>query len=207
MTSCGTRFVGPDGEFLYDVKQTSEELRSGLLKLMADHIRGPSHHGSTMFYRSAYEKAGGYRASFDVAQDLDLWLRLSEAGVCLAVPEVAYIAKYTSSGISVGRREEQARAARVIVASARLRRSGREDCSLIGGWLTEKPRRRPRHWLLRQLDKARLHYFIGSCVLCRDPDSAKAHFRHAICHFPLHPLPWLKLVQTSYHSLFGWATK
>ena len=30
MTSCGTRFIGPDNEILYEVRQNGEELQRGL---------------------------------------------------------------------------------------------------------------------------------------------------------------------------------
>ncbi len=60
LTSCGTRFVGPEGEFLYEMVQQGDELQRGLEQLRIDQIRGPSHHGSTMFRRAAYQCVGGY---------------------------------------------------------------------------------------------------------------------------------------------------
>ena len=56
--------------------------------LMWTEVHGPSSHTSVMFRREAYEKVGGYRAEFDVAQDLDLWMRLVRSGRCWATPEV-----------------------------------------------------------------------------------------------------------------------
>ena len=87
MTSCGTRFVGPDGEVLYEIRQAGDELHRGLQHVDIDRVIGPSsHHTSVMFRRRSFEKVGGYRAQFRVAQDLDLWMRLSEVGVCWATP-------------------------------------------------------------------------------------------------------------------------
>src|SRR5262245_21944801 len=93
MVSCATRYVGPSEEEVYTVAQSSEELEEGLRQLTIEKMRGPSSHPSVMLRRSTYEQVGGYRAAFPVAQDLDLWMRISEVGRCLAMPEVLYQVK------------------------------------------------------------------------------------------------------------------
>jgi glycosyltransferase involved in cell wall biosynthesis len=70
LTSCGTRFVSPLGEPLYDVVRAGKDLGKGLARLGIDQLEGPSHHGSTMFRRSRYRAVGGYRTPFVVAQIL-----------------------------------------------------------------------------------------------------------------------------------------
>jgi len=100
LVSCGTRFVGPEGECLYDIIQTDTDAANGLNSLNPKHIRGPSHHGSAMFLRAAYEKIGGYRPEFYFAQDLDLWTRLIEIGSHVTVPKVLYEAVVTPKDIS-----------------------------------------------------------------------------------------------------------
>src|SRR6516164_7854765 len=55
MTSCGTRFAGPDGEVLYEVCQTGDELHRGLQHI---EIKGTSSHPSVMFKRKSYETVG-----------------------------------------------------------------------------------------------------------------------------------------------------
>src|SRR5436309_3301433 len=62
--SCGTRFIGPEGEHLYDVKDEAPGEMASLLTLDLRYIRGPSHHGSTFFSRDRYERVGGYRPEF-----------------------------------------------------------------------------------------------------------------------------------------------
>ncbi len=52
LTACGTRFVGPAGELLYEQVQHGDELQRGLEQLDSKRIRGPSHHGSVMFRRA-----------------------------------------------------------------------------------------------------------------------------------------------------------
>lgn len=45
-------------------------------------------HPSTMVRAAAMRRAGGYRETFPVAEDLDLWLRLAEIGRLANIPEV-----------------------------------------------------------------------------------------------------------------------
>ena len=47
MAAVGARFLGPNGESVYEVAQTSRELRDGLAQTSLHTIRGPSHHGAT----------------------------------------------------------------------------------------------------------------------------------------------------------------
>src|SRR5262249_42598650 len=80
MTACGTLMLDPEGEPLYEIRQHGDELHRGLLATSLARLRGPSQHGAVMFRKSAYERAGGYRTAFGVAQDLDLWTRMVEIG-------------------------------------------------------------------------------------------------------------------------------
>lgn len=50
----------------------------------------PVTHGDVMFWRSIYNKAGGYRPAFTAAQDLDLWLRMSEYGNIAVIDKQYY---------------------------------------------------------------------------------------------------------------------
>lgn len=50
----------------------------------------PMTHGEAMFRKAAYEQSGGYRQFFELAQDYDLWLRMSEYGQFFTVPEALY---------------------------------------------------------------------------------------------------------------------
>ena len=128
MTSCGTRFVGPEGEFLYDTRQIGAELHDGLTQLDPNRVRGVSSHTSVMFRRSSYKAVGGYRSEFRVAQDLDLWMRFAEVGQCLATPEVFCEVTLALGSISASQRAAQVEATKSIVACAAARR---RDLSLI----------------------------------------------------------------------------
>jgi glycosyltransferase involved in cell wall biosynthesis len=181
MVSCGTRFLGPGREVLYEIVQSTEELHAGLDRLDLATIRGPSSHPSTMFRKTAYDRVGGYRSRFAVGQDLDLWLRLAEIGACLAMPEVLYETRVELHSISSLRRVSQIDAARLAIDCARRRRKGGSDETLLTG---DPPR--PRSGRPSGLARARYYYFLASVLRHRDTTAARAYYRKALSAFPLH---------------------
>jgi glycosyltransferase involved in cell wall biosynthesis len=196
MTSCGSRFMGPEGEILFEIRQTGAELNDGLQTLGA--IGNVSHHSSVMFRRQTYEAVGGYRAEFRVAQDLDLWLRLSEAGVCWAIPNVLCEIHLRARSISASRRAEQMRATRVILRCAEARRSGGDDSRLIARWGPQERRSRDViYWSPRRLQDAKFYYFVGSLLRARQPDKAREYFLRAVNSWFLHPKAWYRLFSNS----------
>jgi glycosyltransferase involved in cell wall biosynthesis len=196
MTSCGTRFVGPGNEVLYEVRQIGDQLQRGLLHVDARRVHGPSSHSSVMFRREAYERVGGYRAQFNVAQDLDLWMRLAEVGVCWATPEVFCEFHLFKSSVTATRRDEQMRAAKFIVKSAAARRSGCDDSSVIAKW--EQQRKWHRFfwwWPPRRLQEAKFYYFIGSVLRHHQPKQAQLYFWRAIRTWFPYPKAWYRVLQ------------
>jgi glycosyltransferase involved in cell wall biosynthesis len=185
LVSCGTRFVSSSEEFLYELSQNGEELESGLDNLTVKTIRGPTHHGSTMFRHTAYENCGGYRSDFRVAQDLDLWLRLREQGRCLANAFIGYEALWTHDSISNQRRKEQVRFARLAIKAAQIRRSGFTDKELLDAHKVKKLIDEQRH-KNTGLETARGYYYIGSCIARRDPKTAQQYFKKAWIAWPFH---------------------
>ncbi|RYE93449.1 MAG: glycosyltransferase, partial [Oxalobacteraceae bacterium] len=57
-------------------------------------------HGEVMFRRDVFDRVGGYREMFTFAQDRDLWLRISRHVDYAIVPEVLYIRRRFSDGVS-----------------------------------------------------------------------------------------------------------
>lgn len=193
LTSCGTRFVGPEGEFLYEIIQQGDELQRGLGQLRIDQIRGPSHHGSTMFLRTAYQAAGGYRPKFRVAQDLDLWVRMVEQGRCVAIPEVLYQASWQPGSISHLRRRQQVVATKAILECRERRRHGKSERPVLDS-LTASLAKAGGKWKIpRGLSDARFHYFLGSILAPREPDLARRYLRQAVRLWPWHVKAWAKL--------------
>jgi glycosyltransferase involved in cell wall biosynthesis len=182
MVASATRFVGPEGEALYEITRVADELEKGLSNLDVRKIKGPSHHGSTMFRKSAYLSAGGYRPAFVVAQDIDLWLRLAELGKCWGLSQVHYEARLAANSISGRRREEQIRALALTIECARLRRGGRSDQEQLD--MAVPPAVRTGGKTTRT-EKSRFYYFIGACLRESDPVAAKRYFRRAIRENPL----------------------
>jgi glycosyltransferase involved in cell wall biosynthesis len=195
MTSCGTRFVGPDGEVLYEICQKGDELHLGLQHVEIKRLKGVSHHTSVMFRRKSFERLGGYRPQFRVGQDLDLWTRFSEVGICWATPDVLCEARLHKNSISASRRREQIESANVIVQCAEARRSGGDDSSIIAKWVGQRKRRQVFSWSPRRLQEARYYYFIGSVLRRRQPKQARIYFWRALGSWIVYPKAWYQIVR------------
>jgi glycosyltransferase involved in cell wall biosynthesis len=192
MTACGTRFLDIEGDHLFDAVDSGDELDRKLRAMSEKQLRGPSHHGAVMFRRDAYEKAGGYRLPFYVAQDLDLWTRLIEHGICIAIPEILYEATWAPDSISHLRRKQQIIATRAILACRKLKFQGKNEQPVLDR-LSEKLDRNSRAVAYpEKLLLSRYHYFAGSLLEKQDPLAAKRHFDLAIAAWPLHFKAWLK---------------
>lgn len=197
MTSCGTRFIGPGGEFLYEVRQTGDELHRGLQHVETHRIIGPSSHTSAMFRRETFEKVGGYREQFNVAQDLDLWVRLCEVGVCWATPEILCERHLSKDSISAARKAEQIRATGVILTCATARRTGQNDFELIARFTRKKKWRGLFCWRPQKLQEARFYYFVGSVLRHHQPQRARFYFWRAVDAWFAYPKAWWRIWETS----------
>ena len=187
LVACGTRFTAPDGEYLSDVTRPGKTLQEGLAVLDVKGIKGPPHHGGTMFRKATYAAVGGYRAPFVVAQDIDLWLRLSEQGRLIGQADVFYVADMHPGSISNRRRLEQFRLATLAIECAVSRRKGDGDQALIAASrLAPEPSENTGRPISASHEKARLFYFAGSCLLRTDKIAAKRYFRRALSERPFH---------------------
>jgi hypothetical protein len=189
LVSCGTRFLTPEGDWLYDVIQSEEELVNGLRAKTVSDLRGPSHHGCVMFRRDQYEKAGGYRPQLSMAQDMDLWLRLAELGRITTQMEVYYQAEIGLTGISAGRAHKQRELGAVILEAAQFRRKGASEAEHLDK--LDKMSRAARETKGRTSDAA---VFIGACLMPHNPKRALAYFRRAIVEDPLNRTVWRSLI-------------
>jgi len=191
MVSGGSRFVGPDNEHLYDVRLNPQEADSCLKTLKPDKIRGPSHHGCTLFPKKLYREVGGYRSEFYFSQDLDLWVRLAEKGRHIVIPEILYSASVTTHSISGQYRKEQIKLTRLILECARKRRNNKDESAI----LEQAGAIRPSHARQRNnLDHARTLYFIGRCLQNNRNPEAKKYFKRALAIFPLHLKSAIRLI-------------
>lgn len=196
MVSCGTRFVGPERELLYEVARGREELQEHLMQLSG----GPSHHGSTMFRKTTYLEIGGYRPILIVAQDIDLWLRLSERGLCFGLPEILYEARLSPESISAKQRRWQIKTNKIILECARLRRAGLNDTLLLNQYraankVSSVQSHRPECWR-----KAAFYFFIGSVLRARRPDLSSLYFKKSRKSCVFYVKSWVAL----FSSRFLW---
>jgi glycosyltransferase involved in cell wall biosynthesis len=183
MVACAVRMVGPGDEPLFVTAHEGDALHEGLSVQEGRPVRGPPHHGGTMFSRSAYLRAGGYRPFFRVAQDIDLWLRLRELGQCRGEADVGYEARMEAGSISASRRDEQLRYAELARQCALRRREGRSDIDILEAPEARLPRPARRN---PKLEHARFLYFIGCCLRRSDPAAARRYFWEAF-----RTCPWL----------------
>ena len=181
--SCGTRFVGPMGETLYEVVRSEGGAQERLLTLDLAKFAGPSSHPSTLFRRSLYEDVGGYRGAFYFGQDIDLWIRLAERGRHVVMQDILYQASITVGSLSSANRTQQFECARLIMECTRARRSGESEAEFLAEASLVRPNREKG---LNRLGRARSLYFIGECLRQRNDPDAKRYFLEALSVFPLH---------------------
>jgi glycosyltransferase involved in cell wall biosynthesis len=171
-----TRVLAPGGEWMYDIKPPARIE----VDVRRDEVRLPPLCAAT-FRRTAYEACGGFRATFAVAQDIDLWLRLLDQGPCFGLPDPVYENVATAGGITSRRREEQVRFVALAMAAARLRRTGQDDKALLDHY-------QPPAGVIMRSDthRARFFYFVGSCLRRHNPEAARRYFELATRENPLH---------------------
>ena len=80
-------------------------------------------HSSVMMRPEAFERAGGYREAFPVAQDLDLWFRMAEHDDLDNLPGMAFRWRLSPSGVYATRREFQLKYSGIAMVFARERRT------------------------------------------------------------------------------------
>jgi glycosyltransferase involved in cell wall biosynthesis len=176
-----TTMIGPKDEYLFMLEgkgRASSPIQ--ILYKREDRwvaIDGPTHHGSVMFRRDAYVKAGGYRAAFYYAQDCDLWYRLATLGTFTMAEQCVYRGRITPTSISASSRDRQVAYARLSHEAIALRLAGRSDAAVV-----EKAERlRPcKPHVIRRSDKGRAMYFVGKCLLNNNDLRAKGYFSNAI---------------------------
>jgi glycosyltransferase involved in cell wall biosynthesis len=80
------------------------EIRRALIR------RNPFVHSSVVMRRSVMEQAGGYDPAFPVAQDYDLWMRMSRVTLMANLPELLVVRRLLPGRVTAARHTERARA-------------------------------------------------------------------------------------------------
>ena len=87
----------------------------------------PIAHSTAMIRRSVFLDVGGYRAAFDLAEDYDLWLRLSEVAQLANMAEVLVYYRSHPGQVSARFSRRLAGLAGLALAAAARRRRGEPD--------------------------------------------------------------------------------
>ena len=195
--SCGTEFVSPVGEFLFEKIQSKEDVIGGLLTLDIDKIQGPPCHPCVMLRKKQYQESGGYRECFNVAQDLDLWTRLVEHGEYQSIPDVLFRVTLSENGISTTHRAQQIAMAHLILACTRKRRSGESEDEILDKVDTSSCVEMKKS---QRLKESAFYYFLGNCLKNNDPVVARKYFISAFFANPLHVKAGIRFLQLSFFS-------
>lgn len=195
LVSCLTEVLAPGGELLYledggAIPDEEQPVSTGARRI------GPSAHGSVLFRRDLYERVGGYRVEFPLAQDWDLWLRLGEVGTFLAVGRTLYCRTLSPTSASFRLRALQLELGRTAEHAARERRERGEDREslararrLAARWARERARPDPRA-------EALAHYHFGEVLRRRGEPAARAYLGRAVRMRPTLLRAWVRLAQS-----------
>lgn len=196
--SCHSRYVGPQGEFLYQHGGTGlAKAPVNIIDIRQPHgvLDGPSHHGSVMFRQDSYIKAGGYREQFYFGQDWDLWYRLGLAGKFQMIPATLYQARIGINDISTSSKQLQEEFAKLSLQSLKQRCVGQSDAEVLvrANALRSRIKRNGRR------GRTGLgSYFLGES-LRRNGEIAKArhYLWQSIKDNPANLKAWVRLGQTA----------
>lgn len=192
--SSATQYAGPKLEPLWITRPTGAALQPAHvldLTIPGALTDGPTHHGSVMFRRDAYERAGGYRAAFYYGQDFDLWLRLAEIGKFQGLTEVLYTARITPDSISGSARSRQEELGRLSRAALEARQRGESDAAVIARASAVK--RVPARPVS---SRGKGLYFIGEALRRNRDVRARRYLRQSIAAWPLSLRAWIRYFQS-----------
>jgi glycosyltransferase involved in cell wall biosynthesis len=190
--SSATQYAGPELEPLWISRARSAQAVSIVdfsdSRIIVD---GPTHHGSVMFRRDAYERGGGYRVAFFYGQDWDLWYRLAEIGRFLAIDEVLYTARITPESVTGMARLQQEQLADLSRAALEARHSGQYEADILER--ASAVGRAPRRGLGR---RGKGLYFVGEALRRNGDRRARAYLRRSIIAWPFSIRAWIRYVQS-----------
>lgn len=201
--SCWTQYRGPEMEYLY-TKRDNGKPPEPMHAVVgqgdgATLVDGPTHHGSVMFRKLFYERVGGYRREFFLAQDWDLWFRLAEAGRFHVLPEALYVALVLPASRSSSFRDVQHRLGRLARTAFELRRAGRSEAEILelAAALRPEGSAQGAHRL------AAANYFIGEALRRNGDRRCLGYLGRAVRLRPLHAPSWVRLLQAGAAATLG----
>ncbi|MGH7565430.1 MAG: hypothetical protein ACREK2_01230, partial [Gemmatimonadota bacterium] len=205
--SCWTEYRGPGMEYLYTTRDSGKAREPADVVVAVDGrptlADGPTHHGSVMFRKELYERVGGYRREFFLAQDWDLWFRLAELGRYQALPEDLYVALVLPASRSSSFRSVQHELGRLASRAFELRREGCPEEEVLKRASALRPSG-SAHGARRM---AGANYFIGEALRRNGDRRCLSYLGRAVRLHPLHAAGWARLLQAGATSTLGrWRT-
>lgn len=194
LVSCGTRYVYSDGTLLRedvvddDPAEATRKLRAESLSL----FRGICHHGTAVFRRADYERVGGYRTEFYFAQDIDLWLRLTDHGLVAFLPGIFYEAELAAEGISGVNSVAQRKLCAIAIRLRQVREKKLPEDGLLEKARQIGPLDRSTGWAARRC-RASGHYFLGNLLFYQGHPASQRHLAFAVAENPIHIKAWILL--------------
>lgn len=179
----GLRLCGPRGEILSPppppARDALTDLTADFRSLLPTRLAGCAHM-TVCLRRDAYRRAGGYRGAFRLAQDVDLWTRMAEAGSVARLEAVLTEARIALDGLSPRHHRVQQRLRALAAAAARARREdGDEDAVLA------RAERVSREALATASGGGAAACFVVGCLVRRGrPREAERYFRLALRREP-----------------------
>lgn len=150
-------------------------------------------HSSTLMHRQTVLALGGYREQFVQAEDVDLWLRMSEKGqLLLKMPQPLLLYRLHGESLTMKRNAEQKRCHRWVMACADARGKGMEEPSLETFLQSE----RCRPWTVRfhdlRLEMGERYYQMAALHYAGANYAALAFYLClSLCLNPTHVIPRL----------------
>lgn len=193
--ACWTEIRGPGDEYLFVSRGSGEAVvPRDVIAEGADGpvlLDDPPHHGSVMFRKSAYDRVGGYRRAFYLAQDRDLWPRLAEVGTYQTLPHVLYAVRVIPSSRSSVHRDVQLELGRLGREALRARRAEGSDREVV----ERAERLRPAGDDPDPRARARTLHFVGEMLRQNGDPRAAEYLRRAVREHPWNPRTWVRLAQ------------
>ena len=212
LVTCGVACCGPDWEPLEaDVQPSPGPMQSQPLPQPprwvntlppADGIAvDVPHHGAVMLRRSAYRRAGGYRAAFYYAQDWDLWYRMALQGRFAHCPQTLYACRLFATGLSSRHWREQRQLAALALQLYQARWHG--ECE--APWLAQAHLIRPQPGAAEPLQgrrwpdprRAEGAYFIGERLRRNGDRRCHRYLLQALVEAPWLAKTWARLLQAA----------
>lgn len=193
--SSSAEVMGPDGEILLTHRRPDDKREA--MRLLLSREAGPPGHGSVMFRRAAYERAGGYRPEMYFAQDSDLWLRLARVGGLAYAPDVLYRYRVAPQSISGRLHPVKLAFAQIVTELHEARLAGLNETPILAR--AASLRRAPDPAAAAgATSEAQTNYFIARCLLKQGDHRALSYLGRSLREAPLYPRAWASLPQAAW---------